>query len=105
VFRGRTTMPFWLNLLQLLLYIPLLALLGQGALYLLAAGRHHDNVFYLLLQLLSKPFTALMRKATPRAVADRHVPWATFCMLSIAYAVVTIEKIKACVAVGVALCR
>jgi hypothetical protein len=98
-------MPFWLSLLQLLLYLPLLALLGQGALYLLAAGRHQGNFFYELLRLLSRPFTALMRKATPRAVADRHVPWVTFFLLSIAYAVVTLEKIKVCVAVGVELCR
>jgi cytochrome b561 len=98
-------MPFWLNLLQLVLYVPLLALLGQGALYLLAAGRHQGNFFYEMLQLLSRPFTALARRATPRTVADRHVPWVTFFLLAIAYAVVTLEKIKVCVAVGVELCK
>lgn len=98
-------MPYWLNLLQLVLYVPLLALLGQGALYVIAAGRHHGNFFYELLQLLSKPFTALVRKVTPRAVADRHVPWVTFFLLSIAYVVVTTEKILVCVAVGMQLCR
>ena len=54
----------FLNLLQLVLYIPLLALLGQGLLYVLAGPRRQDNFFYKLLQLLSKPFTVVVRKMT-----------------------------------------
>ncbi len=94
-----------LNLLQLLLYIPLLALFGQAVLYLLAGPSRHDNVFYRLLQLLSKPFTAVVRRITPASVADRQVPVATFFVLLIAYAIVTVEKISLCVRIGVALCQ
>jgi cytochrome b561 len=75
----------FLNAAQLVLYIALLALLGQGVLYVLAGAKRDSNVFYKLLQVLSKPFTAAMRKITPSQVADRHVPLATFVMLLVLY--------------------
>jgi len=95
----------FLNLVQLVLYVALLALLGQGALYVLAGPKRAQNLFYQLLQIVSKPFTLLVRKLTPKQVADRHVPIATFFLLLIAYAVVTFEKIALCVQVGMEGCR
>lgn len=94
-----------LNLLQLVLYIPLLALLGQGLLYLLAGARRETNFFYQLLQLLSKPFTLVVRRLTPAKVADEHVPVVTFFLVVIAYIVVTFEKIDLCVRIGLDACR
>ena len=94
-----------LNLLQLLLYIPLLALAGQGALYVLAGPKRDNNFFYRLLQLLSKPFTLLVRRLTPSRVADAHVPIVTFCLLLIVYLVVTFERIDLCMQVGLEQCR
>ena len=94
-----------LNILQLVLYIALLALAGQGLLYVLAGPRRDSNFFYRLLQTVAKPFTAVMRKLTPRQVADRHVPVATFFLLLLAYAVVTFEKISLCLATGMEGCR
>jgi hypothetical protein len=95
----------FLNLIQLLLYIPMLALVGQGALYVLAGHKRDTNFFYRLLQLLSKPFTALMRKVTPASVADRHVPIVTFFVLVIVYVVVTFERIDLCMRIGLEHCR
>ncbi len=94
-----------LNFLQLLLYIPLLALVGQGVLYVLAGHKRQDNFFYQLLQMLSRPFTFLVRRATPAKVSDQHVPVVTFFLLLIAYAVVTFEKIALCVNAGMEGCR
>jgi len=94
-----------LNIIQLVIYIALLALLGQGVLYVLAGAKRQDNFFYQLLQLISKPFTAPVRKLTPAKVADRHVPVVTFFLLLIIYAVVTIEKINVCVAANMAGCK
>lgn len=94
-----------LNIAQLVLYIALLALAGQGALYVLAGPRRGQNLFYQLLQIVSKPFTLLVRKITPRQVADRHVPVATFFLLLIAYAIVTFEKVALCVQSGMEACR
>ncbi len=95
----------FLNIAQLVLYVALLALLGQGALYVLAGPRRASNLFYQLLQIVSKPFTLLVRKITPRQLADRHVPLLTFFMLLIAYVVVTLERISLCVQVGLENCR
>jgi hypothetical protein len=94
-----------LNFLQLVLYIPLLALLGQGVLYMLAGHKRQENFFYQLLQLISRPFTFVVRKATPHRVSDQHVPVVTFFLLLIVYAVVTFEKISLCLSMGVGQCR
>jgi hypothetical protein len=95
----------FLTLAQLVLYVPLLALLGQGLLYVLAGPKRDSNFFYQLIKLISKPFTFVVRKLTPRLVADRHVPVATFFLLLVAYAVVTLERIQLCVQIGVEQCR
>ena len=95
----------FLNLVQLILYIPLLALAGQGLLYVLAGPKRDTNFFYRLLQLLSKPFTLAVRRITPAKVGDHQVPLVTFFLLSIAYVVVTFERIDLCVKVGLEQCR
>lgn len=95
----------FLNIAQLVLYIALLALAGQALLFVLAGANRDRNVFYQLLQILSKPFTLLVRKLTPKKVADRHVPVVTFFLLLIVYAVVTFEKISLCVGAGMEGCR
>ena len=94
-----------LNIIQLVLYIALLALVGQGALFILAGARRDSNVFYRLLQVVSKPFTMPVRWITPKQVDDRHVPVVTFLLLLIGYAVVTFEKINLCMAANMAGCR
>ena len=95
----------FLNLVQLILYIPLLALAGQGLLFVLAGPRRDSNFVYRLLQLLSKPFTLVVRKLTPAKVADHQVPIVTFFLVLIVYAVVSFEKIDLCMRVGLEQCR
>lgn len=98
----------FLNILQLVLYIALLALVGQGILYVLAGAKRDSNFFYKLLQVLSKPFTLPVRKITPRQVGDSQVPIVTFFFLVILYTVVTFERTDLCIRlnmVGQAGCR
>jgi len=95
----------FLNIAQLVLYIALLALAGQALLYVLAGAKRDSNIFYQLLQIVGKPFTLLVRKLTPKQVADRHVPVVTFFLLLIIYAIVTFEKISLCVEAGMEGCR
>lgn len=97
-----------LNVAQVFLYIALLALAGQGVLYLLAGPKREQNMFYTLLRVVSKPFTVPVRRLTPRQVADRHVPIVTFFLLLVLYGIVTFERINLCVTlqlVGQAGCR
>jgi hypothetical protein len=98
-------MLLFLNAAQLILYIALLALVGQGVLYVIAGARRDSNFFYRLLQVITKPFTVPVRWLTPRQVADRHVPLVAFLLLTILYAVVTFEKISLCMAMNMEGCR
>ena len=77
----------FLSGLQLVLYIALLAMLGQGLLYLLAGAKRETNIFYQLLRIISKPATALVRR------------------LTLAYIVVTIERISVCVSLNMVGCK
>lgn len=98
-------MLIFLKALQLVLYIALLALVGQGILAVLAGPKRETNFFYKLLQLLSKPFTTPVRWLTPAKVGDHQVPIVTFFLLVVAYAVVTFEIMNLCVQSQMAGCR
>lgn len=98
-------MLFWLNLAQLVLYIGLLALAGQGALYVLAGARRETNLFYQLFQILNKPWTALGRLLAPRQFAPRLHPFIAFCLMAALYLAVTLAKIEHCLTIGVEQCR
>ena len=95
----------FLNAAQLVLYIALLALVGQGILYVLAGAKRDNNVFYGMFKVLTKPFTWLARKITPHQVSDLHVPFVAFFLLLIIYAVVTFEKISVCINLQMAGCK
>jgi hypothetical protein len=95
----------FLTALKLVCEIALLSLAGQGLLYMLAGAGREGNFFYQLLRVLTRPFTTLMRRATPRQVSDRHVPVATFLVLLLVWAVVTFEKIRFCVNTNMQGCQ
>jgi hypothetical protein len=95
-----------LTALQLLIYVPLLALLGQGVLFLLAGAKRHDNFFYSTLQLLSKPITWPLRKVMPAKVADEHIPLiAFFALLLISFMVFAERGYLMCVQGGHTGCQ
>jgi hypothetical protein len=98
-------MLLFLNAVQLVLYIALLALIGQGLLFVIAGARRDSNFFYRLLQVVTKPFTVPTRWLTPAKVADQHVPIVTFFLLVVVYAVVTLEIISLCVQAQMVGCR
>lgn len=57
------------------------ALLGQGALALLAGRHRHDNHFYKILETVTRPAIRAVRCMTPRAIADAHLPALTLFLL------------------------
>ena len=89
-----------LNLTQLVLYIALLALLGQGVLHVLAGPGRQSNVFYRLLQAVVSPFRSVLRRLAPRALGDGHVSVLTFVLLAALYVVVTLARADWCVTSG-----
>lgn len=95
----------FVSMIKLLAEIALLALLGQGVLAILAGAKRETNLFYQLLQILTRPFIAGARFITPKVVLDRHVPFVAFLLLFFAWLAATLTKISICVQIGVELCK
>jgi hypothetical protein len=93
------------SILKLLAEIALLALLGQGVLAILAGEKRQQNLFYQILQILTRPFVAGARLITPKVVLDRHVPMVAFLLLAFVWIIATVTKINICVEIGVHLCK
>jgi hypothetical protein len=93
------------SIIKLLAEIALLALAGQGVLAVLAGARREQNLFYQLLQILTRPFVSTARFITPRVVIDRHVPLVAFLLLSFIWIAATFTKINICLQIGVELCK
>ncbi len=94
-----------LNILQLVTYIGLLAMLGQGLLFMLAGQKRDRNVFYQLFQVLNKPWLAVARWLSPARVAPQHHGFVAFFVLCVLYLAVTLAKIEHCVSVQMVGCR
>lgn len=92
------------TLAHLIVWIALLALVGQFVLGLLAGAKRDSNVFYKLLEVVASPFVKLMRLLTPRVVLDRHVPLATFLVLCVLLVLLSILRITLCLETGVNVC-
>lgn len=98
-------MLLFLSSVKLVCEIALMALLGQGLLFILAGDKREKNFFYQLLKVLTKPFTVAARWITPRQVADAHVGFVAFFFMVLVWVVVTIEKIQLCVGTNTVGCR
>jgi len=99
---------FWWRLLQLVLAIPLLAILGQGLTWLLARAfgqPSEQNFFYRLLQVIASPAVKLARLISPKVIADAHVPLVALSLLAISYLWVTLEIGNACTRAGLTIAR
>lgn len=98
-------MLLFLSAVKLVCEIAVLALIGQGLLYVLAGQKRDTNLFYQLFKIVTKPFTKAARLITPRQVGDHQVPFVAFFLLLVIWAVVTIEKIQYCIAHNMEGCR
>jgi hypothetical protein len=94
---------FILRLVQVVLAVPLLALLGQGVTWVLARGFGQDpaqNFFYRLLEIVPRPFVKLARLITPKLIADRHIPLVVLSLLAVGYVWTMIAIANTCHARG-----
>jgi hypothetical protein len=72
---------FILSVLRALVEVALLALLGQGAVALLAGARRLSNPIYQLFAIVTRPVIVAVRWMTPKAIIDKHVPFVAFFVL------------------------
>lgn len=99
---------YWLRLIQLVLAIALLALVGQGVVFVIARALGQDvskNFFYRVLETVVMPFTRLCRLITPRIISDRQVPVVVLSLLSVGYVWVMLAIANACLGSGVAIAQ
>ena len=90
---------------KLIAEIALLSLLGQWILGLLAGQKREQNLFYQVLQVLTRPFVRAIRFITPRFVLERHLPLVAFLLLGFVWMAATVAKINHCLTIGVHLCQ
>ena len=76
--------------------VELLALvyLGQAILFLVAAAAREQNFIFRLFRRVTLPFDLLVRRVTPRFVADAHLPFVSFALLLLLWVVLTAWKIR-----------
>lgn len=102
------SMLFWLRLVQLVLAIPLLALVGQGVVFMIARSVGQDvgsNFFFRILETVVMPFTRLARLITPKAISDRQLPLVVLSLLLVGYIWVMFAIADLCVSHGVAVAQ
>jgi hypothetical protein len=90
---------------KLVAEIALMALAGRWLLGLLAGSKRETNVFYRVLDIMTKPFVKGVRAITPRFVIDRHIPLAAFALLSMLWLFATLMKVQVCLQIGIQQCR
>lgn len=88
------------SILRALVEVAGFALLGQGVLAVLAGKYRHDNLFYKILQTITRPVTRLVRAITPRLVIDAHIPYVTFFLLFWLWIALAVAKRTLCASHG-----
>lgn len=72
---------FLLSVARVLVEVAGWGLIGRGVLALLAGRRRHENLFYQIFEIVTRPVLRLTRLITPRVVIDAHVPLVAFFLL------------------------
>ena len=66
-----------------LVEVMLVALFGQGVMFLLAGSRRHENLVYRLFAMVTSPIVKTARFVTPRFVVDAHIGFVAFFLLAL----------------------
>ena len=92
-------MPFdilLVSILRTLVEVAGFALLGQGALAVLAGKYREQNLFYRVLRIVTQPVVRAVRFITPRFVIDTHIPMLTFFLLFWLWIMLAVAKRYLC---------
>jgi hypothetical protein len=93
------------SVVKLLAEIALLFLVGQGVLAVLAGAKRQENLFYQVMQIVTRPVLRTARFIAPKVIIDRHVPLVAAFLLAFIWVIATISKISICVEIGVQQCK
>lgn len=95
-----STELFLISIARALVEVAGYALLGQGAVAILAGRSRDENVVYRLLKSVSAPAVNVVRVITPRVVINRHIPFITFFVLFWLWIGLSMAKRYICAAQG-----
>ncbi|MEO8442866.1 MAG: hypothetical protein ABI547_10285 [Betaproteobacteria bacterium] len=74
--------------------VALMALLGQGALYIIAGERRDSNVVYSMLKTVTSPIMKATRFIAPRFIVDPHIGFLALFFLLLIEAVLIVFKVR-----------
>ena len=74
--------------------IALIALISQGALYVLAGSKRDNNYVYFILKTMTMPAMKFARLITPRIILDQHIGWVALFILLLAELLLIAAKIS-----------
>ena len=74
--------------------VALMALLGQGALFILAGARRDQNFVYSLLKTVTAPIMKATRFIAPRFIIDAHIGFLALFFLLLIEAILIFLKIR-----------
>ena len=74
--------------------VALMALLGQGALYILAGSRRETNIVYSMLKTVTSPVMKFTRWIAPRFIVDQHIGFLALFLLLVIEAVLIALKVR-----------
>jgi hypothetical protein len=90
------------SILRTLVEVAGFALLGQGALAVLAGKYREQNAFYRVLRIVTGPVVRAVRFITPRLVVDAHIPVLSLFLLFWLWIVLAFAKRHLCSLHGLA---
>ena len=91
--------------IKLVCEVALLAMIGQGALHLMAGAKREGNVMYGLLRVATGPFTRAAARCLPARCSPRVAALLAFAVLMMAWLLATVAKIHHCLGTTLPGCR
>ncbi len=86
-------MFFAATVIKALIEVALLALLGQGILYVFAGAGRNQNLIYRMFATVTRPAMKAARFITPRFVLDQHIGLVAFLLLAILWVAAVFMKV------------
>jgi len=74
--------------------VALMALLGQGALFVLAGSKRDTNIVYSILKTVTAPIMKLTRMIAPRFIVDQHIGFLALFILLLIEVILILLKIR-----------
>lgn len=81
--------------------IALMALISQGALYILAGSKRDGNFIYFILKTMTMPVIKFARAITPRVILDQHIGFIALFILLIVEVILIAAKLHFFIQAGV----